>query len=179
MSTAVLLGQSVMSNPLFWAGGIVVTVVVIAFMFIILLAKQYKRCPSNRVLVIYGRTGKGQSGDDRSWRRRLRHSLDPRLRVHESRADPDRDSACGAPCRSKTSASTCPACSRWPSAPNRRSCSKPRSACWACRPSRFASRPKRSSSAFCDRSSPGWGSKRSIAIATSSCSRFRCIWNRN
>jgi len=50
-----------MDNPLFWAAGIVVTVVVIAFMFIILLARQYKRCPSNRVLVIYGRTGKGKA----------------------------------------------------------------------------------------------------------------------
>jgi flotillin len=31
------------------------------FSFVILLVKQYKRCPSNRVLVIYGRTGKGQA----------------------------------------------------------------------------------------------------------------------
>lgn len=61
MSSALFLGQSVMSNPLFWAGGIVVTVVVIAFMFVVLLAKQYKRCPSNRVLVIYGRTAKGKA----------------------------------------------------------------------------------------------------------------------
>ena len=34
---------------------------IIFFSFIILLVKQYKRCPSNRVLVIYGRTGKGQA----------------------------------------------------------------------------------------------------------------------
>jgi flotillin len=27
------------------------------FCFVVLLAKQYKRCPSNRVLVIYGKTG--------------------------------------------------------------------------------------------------------------------------
>ena len=31
------------------------------FSFVILLIKQFKRCPSNRVLVIYGRTGKGQA----------------------------------------------------------------------------------------------------------------------
>jgi flotillin len=31
------------------------------FSFVILLVKQFKRCPSNRVLVIYGRTGKGQA----------------------------------------------------------------------------------------------------------------------
>jgi flotillin len=61
MATAVLLAQNVVGNPLFWSGGIVVTIVVVVFMFIILLAKQYKRCPSNRVLVIYGRTGKGKA----------------------------------------------------------------------------------------------------------------------
>lgn len=33
----------------------------IFFSFVILLVKQFKRCPSNRVLVIYGRTGKGQA----------------------------------------------------------------------------------------------------------------------
>jgi flotillin len=34
---------------------------ILFFGFIILLVKQYKRCPSNRVLVIYGRTGQGAS----------------------------------------------------------------------------------------------------------------------
>jgi flotillin len=58
MSKAMLIGQS---SAMVWAGGIVVAIVVLAFMFIILLAKQYKRCPSNRVLVIYGRTGKGKA----------------------------------------------------------------------------------------------------------------------
>jgi flotillin len=61
MTSAVLLAQNVVDNPLFWSGGIVVAIVVVLFMFIILLAKQYKRCPSNRVLVIYGRTGKGKA----------------------------------------------------------------------------------------------------------------------
>ncbi|MFO0869620.1 MAG: SPFH domain-containing protein [Pirellulales bacterium] len=32
-------------------------VVLCAFMFIVLFIKQFKRCPSNRVLVIYGKTG--------------------------------------------------------------------------------------------------------------------------
>jgi len=31
------------------------------FSFIILLSKRYKRCPSNRILVIYGKVNKGQS----------------------------------------------------------------------------------------------------------------------
>jgi flotillin len=61
MSIAVLIGQSGPSGAMIWAGGIVVASVVIAFMFIILLSRQYKRCPSNRVLVIYGRTGKGKA----------------------------------------------------------------------------------------------------------------------
>ncbi|MEL6905234.1 MAG: hypothetical protein AAFP22_07505, partial [Planctomycetota bacterium] len=28
--------------------------------FVFALARRYKRCPSNRILVVYGRTGKGQ-----------------------------------------------------------------------------------------------------------------------
>ncbi|MEC7582773.1 MAG: SPFH domain-containing protein [Planctomycetota bacterium] len=54
-----------MQFPLFVAQGadaalaltIIATVLVVMGM-VILLAKRYKRCPSNRVLVIYGRTGK-------------------------------------------------------------------------------------------------------------------------
>ena len=38
---------------------LIAAMVMVFFGFVILLAKQYKRCPSNRVLVIYGRTGKG------------------------------------------------------------------------------------------------------------------------
>ena len=53
--------QIALSGPLFWAGAIVVAIAMIAFMFILLLARQYKRCPSNKVLVIYGRTGQGKA----------------------------------------------------------------------------------------------------------------------
>jgi flotillin len=35
--------------------------VLILFGFVIFLAKRYKRCPSNRVLVIYGRVREGAS----------------------------------------------------------------------------------------------------------------------
>ncbi len=35
--------------------------VLVAFGFFLLLARRYKRCPSNRILVIYGKTGAGQS----------------------------------------------------------------------------------------------------------------------
>ena len=40
---------------------LVLVIVIIFFSLIITLASRYKRCPSNKVLVIYGRTAKGQS----------------------------------------------------------------------------------------------------------------------
>ncbi len=40
---------------------IVLAGVLILFSFLILLAKRYKRCPSNRILVIYGKVKEGQS----------------------------------------------------------------------------------------------------------------------
>lgn len=50
-----------------WAGTAGVLLVMAAFLamvfigFVLLMIRQYKRCPSNRVLVIFGRTGKGAS----------------------------------------------------------------------------------------------------------------------
>ncbi|MEX2015801.1 MAG: hypothetical protein WD873_04120, partial [Candidatus Hydrogenedentales bacterium] len=32
-----------------------------AFSFVLLLSRRYKRCPSNRILIIYGKVGKGDS----------------------------------------------------------------------------------------------------------------------
>ncbi len=61
MSIAFVVAQVGLNSTMMWAGGIVVAIAVFVFMFIVLLAKQYKRCPSNRVLVIYGRTGKGKA----------------------------------------------------------------------------------------------------------------------
>ena len=45
----------------YWITLVIATlfVVVTLISFLMLLARQYKRCPSNRVLVIYGRTSKG------------------------------------------------------------------------------------------------------------------------
>ncbi|MHC5069898.1 MAG: flotillin family protein, partial [Planctomycetota bacterium] len=40
---------------------IVVAIVLFVFSLIIFVAKRYKRCPSNRILVIYGKTKHGQS----------------------------------------------------------------------------------------------------------------------
>ena len=38
-----------------------VALVVLVLGLVLTLARRYKRCPSNRILVIYGRTGKGRS----------------------------------------------------------------------------------------------------------------------
>jgi len=40
---------------------IVVFILIVIFSFLALVLKYYKRCPSNRVLVIYGKTGKGEA----------------------------------------------------------------------------------------------------------------------
>ena len=58
MITSPLFAQSSPSGPLgMWLAIIVVLVVLVTFSFVMLLLKQYKRCPSNRVLVIYGKSG--------------------------------------------------------------------------------------------------------------------------
>ena len=48
-----------MGNPYYLA--MVVATVLIFFGFLMLLANRYKRCPSNRVLVIFGKVGEGMS----------------------------------------------------------------------------------------------------------------------
>ncbi|WDI40874.1 flotillin family protein [Bremerella sp. P1] len=67
MEYALLIAQD-SGGLLDWFGSfwgivsIIVILVVMAFFgFLILLQSQYKRCPSNRVLVVYGRTGGGKS----------------------------------------------------------------------------------------------------------------------
>ena len=45
------------SNLLLYVGLAVAAAVVVAFTLLMLVVKRYKRCPSNRVLVIYGKTG--------------------------------------------------------------------------------------------------------------------------
>ena len=44
-----------------WLAAIGIVVLIIAFMFIGLFLKYYKRCPSNRLLVVYGKTGRGEA----------------------------------------------------------------------------------------------------------------------
>ena len=55
--SSLLFAQSFGGLPMI-AGIIVIAVVLVFFGLVLLLAKQYKRCPSNRVLVIYGRAGR-------------------------------------------------------------------------------------------------------------------------
>ncbi|HVC97688.1 MAG TPA: SPFH domain-containing protein [Pirellulales bacterium] len=60
MSNFCLLGDALLGqigSPGLWWGAALVAAVVIAFMFAVQLATRYKRCPSNRVLVIYGKAG--------------------------------------------------------------------------------------------------------------------------
>ena len=55
------LAQLDTSNATFWLLAMVVAAVVIAFMAIMMLANRFKRCPSNKVLVIYGKSGRGEA----------------------------------------------------------------------------------------------------------------------
>src|SRR5688572_10755695 len=57
MTLATLLAQTnTDTNAMWWLGGIVSVVLVLIFVFSIIVAR-YRRCPSNRVLVVYGRVG--------------------------------------------------------------------------------------------------------------------------
>ena len=39
---------------------LIAAVVAVFFIFLMMMIKQFKRCPSNRVLVIYGKVGRGE-----------------------------------------------------------------------------------------------------------------------
>src|SRR5438876_3104892 len=45
----------------FWLTVGIVAAAVIFFSFVLLLVNRYKRCPSNRILVIYGKVGGGNT----------------------------------------------------------------------------------------------------------------------
>lgn len=47
---------------------VIIAFVVIVFVMILALFSRYKRCPSDRILVIYGKTGKSKDGTSRSSR---------------------------------------------------------------------------------------------------------------
>lgn len=49
------------AGVLLWLVPALVLLAIFFVTFMMVLARQYKRCPSNRVLVIYGKTGRGQA----------------------------------------------------------------------------------------------------------------------
>ncbi len=46
--------------------GLIVAVIVIVFLFLILIVSRYKKCPSDKVMVIYGKVGSTNEGTNRS-----------------------------------------------------------------------------------------------------------------
>ena len=52
---------AVTPSSLFYIGIIAVFVILIFFSFVILLTSRYKRCPSNAILVIFGKVGGDES----------------------------------------------------------------------------------------------------------------------
>jgi len=61
MTPIILLAESTANDTQILFGLIVLAVGMILLSAFLMLAKRYKRCPSNRVLVIYGKTGKGNA----------------------------------------------------------------------------------------------------------------------
>jgi flotillin len=55
-STALLPQSGFEGNPMMWLG-LLGSVAMLFLFFLVFVVKQYKRCPSNRVLVIYGKVG--------------------------------------------------------------------------------------------------------------------------
>ena len=60
MNLPILLAQ-LEGETLLYLGAIGIFVALAFFTFVMLLSSRYKRCPSNRVLVIYGKVGKGDT----------------------------------------------------------------------------------------------------------------------
>ena len=59
MPHVILVGGSGDGDALFWLGSIALLVLMMLVCMVLLLTKNYKRCPSNRVLVIYGKVEAG------------------------------------------------------------------------------------------------------------------------
>ncbi len=78
-------------NP-WWVGGGILAAISL-FGLLILFTTRYKRCPSNRVLVIYGATGARQRRQTDPRRGGVRLAADSGLCLPEPGADPDRSAA--------------------------------------------------------------------------------------
>ena len=55
--------SNLLSDPYVWGIAIVILAAIGFFSTVVMLKSQYKRCPSNQILVIYGRTGRGQAAN--------------------------------------------------------------------------------------------------------------------
>jgi flotillin len=53
--------NNIPTGGVFWIGVLIVFVAVVFFSFVTLLTRRYKRCPSNKVLVIYGKVRQGET----------------------------------------------------------------------------------------------------------------------
>lgn len=60
MQSPLILAQG-LSAASFWITALIILVVMVLFSMMLLLINRYKRCPSNRVLVIYGKVGRGST----------------------------------------------------------------------------------------------------------------------
>jgi flotillin len=60
MSELSLIAQAG-GEPFVWLAVLVVFIAILFFSFVTLLTRRYKRCPSNRVLVIYGKVTRGET----------------------------------------------------------------------------------------------------------------------
>ena len=117
--------------------GLILTcvIVVIVFSLLLFLIKRYKKCPSDKVMVIYGKVGSNKDGSTRS--AKCIHGgaafIWPVIQSYEfldltpMSISVDLENALSP----RTSASTSPAASPWASPPSRGSCRTPPSACWA------------------------------------------------
>ena len=61
MFSTPLFAQGELSGPYAWVAVMMVLVLMVFFFFLMLVLKYYKRCPSNRILVIYGKTARAEA----------------------------------------------------------------------------------------------------------------------
>jgi len=62
--------EEMVKSPSFWSSATLILAAIMVFSFLMLLARRFKRCPSNRILVIYGLSSKGGQ---------VRYPIDPGL----------------------------------------------------------------------------------------------------
>src|SRR5258708_9567412 len=61
MLYSVLLADMKFGDSSFWIAALVISIVVVFFGLFLPMVSRFKRCPSNRILVIYGKVGGGNT----------------------------------------------------------------------------------------------------------------------